>query len=83
MRAHVEGGEGAKHGNGHRGIVFYHGNERSLPHLQIMAELAFDTINVGEDIDIEDAYGFAGYRTKPEPNPGVSRGGNWCTPPRG
>jgi uroporphyrinogen decarboxylase len=34
------------------GIVFYHGNEKSLPHLKIMAELDFDTINIGEGVDI-------------------------------
>jgi uroporphyrinogen decarboxylase len=34
------------------GIVFYHGNERSIPHLQIMAGLGFDAINVGEGVDI-------------------------------
>ncbi len=34
------------------GIVFYHGNERSIPHLSIMAGLGFDAINVGEGVDI-------------------------------
>jgi len=34
------------------GIVFYHGNERSIPHLKIMAGLGFDTINIGEGVDI-------------------------------
>lgn len=34
------------------GIVFYHGCEKSVPHLEIMAKLSFDTINIGEDIDI-------------------------------
>jgi uroporphyrinogen decarboxylase len=36
------------------GIVFYHGCERSIPHLEIMAELAFDTINIGEGVDIAE-----------------------------
>ena len=34
------------------GIVFYHGNEKSIPHLAIMAGLGFDAINVGEGVDI-------------------------------
>jgi uroporphyrinogen decarboxylase len=36
------------------GMVFYHGCERSIPHLEIMADLAFDTINIGEGVDIGD-----------------------------
>ncbi|MBN2551243.1 MAG: hypothetical protein JXB06_00675 [Spirochaetales bacterium] len=36
----------------HGGIVFYHGNEKSIPHLQIMAGLSFDAINIGEGVDI-------------------------------
>lgn len=42
------------------GIVFYHGCEKSIPHLEIMSDLSFDTINVGEGIDIalvKDAIG--------------------------
>ena len=34
------------------GIVFYHGNEKSIPHLKIMAELGFDAINIGEGVEI-------------------------------
>ena len=34
------------------GIVFYHGNEKSIPHLSIMAGLGFDAINIGEGVDI-------------------------------
>jgi len=34
------------------GIVFYHGSEKSVPHLTIMSELSFDTINIGDGIDI-------------------------------
>ena len=34
------------------GIVFYHGCEKSIPHLRIMSDLSFDTINIGEGIDI-------------------------------
>ena len=34
------------------GIVFYHGNESSIPHLKIMASLGFDAINIGEGVDI-------------------------------
>ncbi|OHD28444.1 MAG: hypothetical protein A2064_00265 [Spirochaetes bacterium GWB1_66_5] len=34
------------------GIVFYHGNEKSIPHLALMAGLGFDAINVGEGVDI-------------------------------
>lgn len=34
------------------GIVFYHGCEKSLPHLRIMAELGFSAINIGEGVDI-------------------------------
>jgi uroporphyrinogen decarboxylase len=34
------------------GIVFYHGNERSIPHLAIMAGLGFDALNIGEGVDI-------------------------------
>ncbi|MBA7567812.1 Uroporphyrinogen decarboxylase [subsurface metagenome] len=34
------------------GIVFYHGNEKSIPHLKIMASLSFDAINIGEGVDI-------------------------------
>ena len=34
------------------GIVFYHGNEKSLPHLSIMAGLGFDALNIGEGVDI-------------------------------
>ena len=36
------------------GIVFYHGSECSMPHLELMAELSFDTINIGEGIDIAE-----------------------------
>lgn len=36
----------------HGGIVFYHGCEKSIPHLEIMAKLSFDTMNIGEGIDI-------------------------------
>jgi uroporphyrinogen decarboxylase len=32
--------------------VFYHGNEKSIPHLKIMAELGFDAINIGEGVEI-------------------------------
>jgi uroporphyrinogen decarboxylase len=38
----------------HGGIVFYHGNEKSIPHLKIMAGLSFDTINIGEGVDIAE-----------------------------
>lgn len=34
------------------GIVFYHGNEKSLPHLALMAGLGFDALNIGEGVDI-------------------------------
>jgi len=34
------------------GIVFYHGCEKSLPYLRIMAELGFNAINIGEGVDI-------------------------------
>jgi uroporphyrinogen decarboxylase len=34
------------------GIVFYHGNEKSIPHLSIMAGLGFDALNIGEGVDI-------------------------------
>ncbi len=34
------------------GIVFYHGNEKSIPHLSLMAGLGFDAINIGEGVDI-------------------------------
>ncbi|MCK4417636.1 MAG: uroporphyrinogen decarboxylase family protein [Candidatus Latescibacteria bacterium] len=34
------------------GIVFYHGCETSIPHLEIMAQLSFNAINIGEGIDI-------------------------------
>lgn len=33
-------------------IVFYHGCEKSIPHLKIMSSLSFDTINIGEGVDI-------------------------------
>ena len=36
------------------GIVFYHGNEKSLPHLSIMAGLGFDALNIGEGVDIAE-----------------------------
>jgi uroporphyrinogen decarboxylase len=36
------------------GIVFYHGNEKSISHLKIMAGLSFDAINIGEGVDIGD-----------------------------
>ena len=36
------------------GIVFYHGGEISLPHLEIAAELSFDTINIGEHSDLAE-----------------------------
>lgn len=36
------------------GIVFYHGCEKSIPHLNIMSELSFDTINIGEGVGIGD-----------------------------
>lgn len=44
------------------GIVFYHGNERSIPHLQIMSRLAFDAINIGEGVDIGQAKAAIGGR---------------------
>jgi uroporphyrinogen decarboxylase len=36
------------------GICFYHGAEISIPHLQAMAELGFDAINVGYGVDIAE-----------------------------
>ncbi|HDY64805.1 MAG TPA: hypothetical protein ENH84_01055 [Phycisphaerae bacterium] len=36
------------------GIVLYHGGEISLPHLEIAAELSFDTINIGEHADLAE-----------------------------
>jgi uroporphyrinogen decarboxylase len=36
------------------GIVFYHGNEKSLPHLSVMAGLGFDALNIGEGVDIAE-----------------------------
>jgi uroporphyrinogen decarboxylase len=34
------------------GVVFYHGNEKSIEHLEIMSGLPFDAINIGEGVDI-------------------------------
>jgi len=36
------------------GIVFYHRDENSLPHLKIMAELGFDALNIGAGADMEE-----------------------------
>ena len=36
------------------GICFYHGAEVSIPHLQAMAGLGFDAINVGYGVDIAE-----------------------------
>ena len=44
------------------GIVFYHGNERSIPHLQIMSRLAFDAVNIGEGVDIGEVKAAIGQR---------------------
>jgi uroporphyrinogen decarboxylase len=35
------------------GIVFYHGDEPSLPHLKIMAGLGFDALNIGAGANME------------------------------
>jgi uroporphyrinogen decarboxylase len=44
------------------GIVFYHGSEKSIPHLKIMSSLSFDTINIGDGIDIGKAKDAIGNR---------------------
>ena len=36
------------------GLVFYHGDEKSLPHLKIMAGLGFDALNIGAGVDIDE-----------------------------
>ena len=36
------------------GIVFYHGDENSLPHLKIMAGLGIDALNIGAGADMEE-----------------------------
>lgn len=36
------------------GLVFYHGAEISIPHLDVMADLVFDAINIGYGVDIGD-----------------------------
>jgi MtaA/CmuA family methyltransferase len=42
------------------GIVFYHGDENSLPHLKIMARLGFDALNIGAGADMEEVKGEIG-----------------------
>jgi uroporphyrinogen decarboxylase len=53
-RDHAAGfaGEAAHRIREHGGIVFYHGNEKSIPHLKIMAGLGFNAINIGEGVEI-------------------------------
>jgi len=42
------------------GICFYHGAEISIPHLQVMAGLGFDAINIGYGVDIAEVKGAIG-----------------------
>ncbi len=42
------------------GLVFYHGNEKSIAHLKIMCTLGFDAINIGEGADIGEVKGVIG-----------------------
>jgi uroporphyrinogen decarboxylase len=55
-------GQSARRIRDRGGIVFYHGNERSIPHLQIMSRLGFDAINIGEGVDIGEVKAAIGER---------------------
>jgi MtaA/CmuA family methyltransferase len=46
--------ESARRIRGRGGICLYHGAEISIPHLQVMAGLGFDAINIGYGVDIAE-----------------------------
>jgi uroporphyrinogen decarboxylase len=46
--------EAARRIREHGGVVFYHGDEPSIPHLEIMAGLGFDALNIGAGADMAE-----------------------------